>query len=553
MKSTQEAEDRFDQRAHYITDIASQSGTNLLWDFEYGKLALFSKYILEDPSLSGILFISKSSGSIDQKHAVGFIRGKGPVDKEVSDIANLFPDYYDDTNKVDLTWDNLAIGELHIFFDRRGLYTEQNQKMLGNLIWETMVFLFFFVAIYLVLQTQFIVPFKRSHELAMSLTDKFNNFIKHIGEGGSLETSRFTDLGELLERHSIQLDRKDEVGDFYRAFNSLVNAITVILSELSQYSSQLSILNEELEHRVKDRTQELEATCFDLKNAQGRMVQQEKLASIGQLAAGVAHEINNPLGYISSNINRLEEYFNEIFEFISELEKEVTNHEVIEDSGEHGHSLTAIKEKFDYDFIKQDLPELLKDCVEGSIRVQGIVENLKSFSRMDDAGTIIEFDINDAINSTHKLVHNELKYSCDVEKDLQSTLKIWGHYGQINQVISNLLVNASHAISDTEKFGTVSIKTWSDDNNVYLVIKDTGKGIHEEHLDKIFEPFFTTKEVGKGTGLGLNISYDIIVNNHKGEITVESEVGKGTTFFITLPENQQVTESDTIEGGSDVS
>ena len=552
VKSTKEAENRFEQRAGYISEIASQSGTNLLWDFEYKKLALFSQYILEDPSVSGVLYITKAVGVVDQTHAVGFIRGSGPVDKDVNDITRLFPDYYDDVNKIQLTWDNQIIGDLHIFFDRRELYIDQNQKILGNLIWETMIFLFFFVAIYLVLQTQFIQPFKRSHLLAMELTDKFNHFIKHIGEGGSLEANRFTDFGELLERHSIHLDRKDEVGDFYRAFNALVSAITVILSELSQYSSQLNILNEELESRVKERTQELEATCIDLKNAQGRMVQQEKLASIGQLAAGVAHEINNPLGYISSNINRLEEYFNDLFEFIGELEKEITNHEIIED-GEHNQALTELKDKFDYDFIKQDLPELLKDCVEGSVRVQGIVENLKSFSRMDDAGTITEFDINDAINSTHKLVHNELKYNCDVEKDLQSTLKIWGHYGQINQVVSNLLVNASHAIKETEKFGTVSIKTWSDDSRVYLLVRDTGKGIQKEHVEKIFEPFFTTKAVGKGTGLGLNISYDIIVNNHKGEITVESEVGKGTTFMITLPISQPSMPSDIIQTGSDKS
>ncbi len=548
VKNNKEEDKRFDQRALYITEIASQSGTNLLWDFEYNKLALFSQYILEDPILSGVLFVSKVSGSSDSGHVVGFVREIGAVDEDVVILEDYFPNYYDGVKEVDLVWAGEKIGELFVFFDRRDLLAYQDQRMWAELIRETLIFLIFLVAIYLVLQTQFVMPFKRSHELAKALTAKFNQFNKHLGEGGSLESSRFTDFNALVEQHSVQLDRQDEVGDFYRAFNTLVNGITMILSELSQYSSQLSTLNEELEQRVRDRTQELEDTCLDLKNTQSRMVQQEKLASIGQLAAGVAHEINNPLGYISSNINRLEEYFNDIFDFIAALEKQIVQNEIIDGGGEQCQMLTELKGKFDYEFILEDLPELLKDCVEGSVRVQSIVENLKSFSRMDDAGKIIEFDINDAVNSTLKLVHNELKYNCDVEKDLQSSLLVSGHYGQINQVISNLLVNASHAIKDTGQHGTVSIKTWSDDHSVYLLVQDTGKGIPEEYRDKIFEPFFTTKEVGKGTGLGLNISYDIIVNNHGGEITVESEVGRGTTFYITLPDRVNCGGGNAIEG-----
>ncbi|MFD2229082.1 sensor histidine kinase [Alkalimarinus sediminis] len=549
LKDIKEEEKRFDQRARYITEIASQSGTNLLWDFEYNKLALFSQYILEDPLLSGVLFVSQVSGGSEPGHVVGFVRGRGAVDEEIVNLSDHYPNFYDDTSRADLIWGDEKIGELWLFFDRRAVHAYQDQKMWAELIRQTLIFLIFLIAIYLVLQTQFVMPFKRSHELAKALTEKFNQFNKHLGAGGSLESSRFTDFNALIDRYAVQLDRQDEVGDFYRAFNALVNAITMILSELSQYSNQLSILNEELEQRVSDRTQELEDACIDLKNTQSRMVQQEKLASIGQLAAGVAHEINNPLGYISSNINRLEEYLNDLFAYVEELEKQITQSEIVDTDGVINPSLEALKAKFDYAFIKQDLPELLKDCVEGSVRVQGIVENLKSFSRMDDAGKIIEFDINDAVNSTLKLVHNELKYNCDVELDLQSSLKILGHYGQVNQVISNLLVNASHAIKDTGKHGTVSIKTWSDDHNVYLVVKDTGKGIPEEIVDRVFEPFFTTKDVGKGTGLGLNISYDIIVNNHGGEISVESEVGKGTSFFISLPDCNPGTHQEEFDGG----
>lgn len=558
VNSIAEEEKRFDKRALYITEIASQSGIVLLWDYEYGKLALFSQYILDDPLLSGVLFLSKSGGVNEANHAVGFTRSRGAIDENYTNAVDLYPEFYDDVNQVSLKVDDQEIGELFVFYDKRELYASQHKKIIRDLVSESLIFLLFFIAIYIVLQKQFVLPFKRSHELAKGLTESFNDFMRHRGDGGDMESCKLVDFNDLVQKHSIQLNRQDEVGDFYRAFNSLVKTINLILSELSQYSSQLSILNDELELRVSSRTEELEATCLDLQNTQSRMVQQEKMASIGQLAAGVAHEINNPLGYISSNINRLEEYVNDIFEYVDELEKMVATADTIEaDTIEVGsvdvekgssHTIATLREKCDFDFIRTDLPELLKDCVEGSVRVQEIVENLKSFSRIDDAAKITEFDINDAVNNCLKLVHNELKYHCDVKKELKSTLNVLGHYGQINQVISNLLINASHAIKDTEKHGSITIKTWSDDSNVYLVIQDSGTGISEDYIDKIFDPFFTTKEVGKGTGLGLNISYDIIVNNHSGELTVESEIGKGTCFFITLPKSQQKDIGETEDG-----
>ncbi|UZE97401.1 sensor histidine kinase [Alkalimarinus alittae] len=551
IKNNKDEELRFQQRALYITEIASQSGSGLLWGFEYDKLALFSEYLLDDPILSGVLFTSSSETHFGNR-IIGFVKGKGSVNDEADSIEPYYPEYYDDIKHIELIRGGETIGQLFVFFDKRSLHAHQTQRIWADLIRGTLIFSVFFIAIYVVLQTQFVKPFKRSHELAKALTKKFNEFNLHIGKGGNLESSSFNDFNALIEGYSVQLNRQDEVGDFYRAFNALVNAITMILSELSQYSAQLNTLNEELEQRVKDRTQELEDTLNSLKNTQSRMVQQEKLASIGQLAAGVAHEINNPLGYISSNINRLEDYFNDISEFIDALEKQSTQTDGFSIESDSRKTFSELKAQFDYGFIKQDLPDLLKDCVEGSVRVQTIVQNLKSFSRMDDAGENTEFDINDAVNSTLKLVRNELKYNCDVEIDLGDSLVVAGHYGQINQVISNLLVNASHAIKETGKHGSVVIKTWSDECNVYLRVKDTGKGIPQSQINKIFEAFFTTKDVGKGTGLGLNISYDIIVNKHGGDISVESEVGKGTSFLITLPRERRRDDTDEVRRERDI-
>jgi signal transduction histidine kinase len=298
------------------------------------------------------------------------------------------------------------------------------------------------------------------------------------------------------------------------------------------------MLNDELESRVKERTEELsasneklKASYEDLKFAQTKMMQQEKLASIGQLAAGVAHEINNPVGYVSSNINRLQEYFDSLQQLIEAYRKILQ-----EEKGEATQKKVAsIDADNDLQFILEDLPEIVKECLEGVGRVQEIVRNLKDFSRVDDAGKRKLFNINDAIESTLKLVWNELKYDSNVEKELLNEAMVEANYGQINQVISNLLVNASHAIKETGKHGQIFIKSWSDDAWVCFSIEDSGTGMPEEIRKNIFDPFFTTKPVGKGTGLGLNISYDIIVNQHKGEIEVNSTPGAGSTFIIKLP------------------
>ncbi len=246
-----------------------------------------------------------------------------------------------------------------------------------------------------------------------------------------------------------------------------------------------------------------------------QLVQADKLAAIGTLAAGVAHEINNPIGFISSNLNTMKKYLNKIKRFIEELEE-----------GADKDDKEIILE------ILEDFGDAIDESIEGATRVKDIVADLKSFSRVDKAEKEYA-NINEGIESTLNIVWNELKYHCKVEKEFGDIPDIYCIPNQLNQVFMNLLVNAAHATKG--KSGLITIKTWCDEKNVYASFKDNGVGIPQENLKKIFEPFFTTKDVGKGTGLGLSLAYDII-KKHDGSIEVKSEVGKGTEFIITLPQ-----------------
>ena len=244
-----------------------------------------------------------------------------------------------------------------------------------------------------------------------------------------------------------------------------------------------------------------------------KLAQSDKLAAIGTLAAGVAHEINNPIGYISSNLNTMKKYLEKIREH---LEKRDEPHEE-----DHKQIMDMVV----------DFNDAVNESIEGAARVKNIVADLKSFSRIDRAEKECA-NLNDGINSTLNIIWNELKYKCTVEKDFGILPELYCIPNQLNQVFMNILINAGHAI--TEEHGTILIKTWADDNNILISIKDDGCGIPKENLRKIFEPFFTTKEVGKGTGLGLSLAYDI-VRKHGGNIEVKSEVEIGTEFTITLP------------------
>jgi PAS domain S-box-containing protein len=264
-----------------------------------------------------------------------------------------------------------------------------------------------------------------------------------------------------------------------------------------------------------------------LEEAHSQLIQSEKMASLGQLAAGVAHELNNPIGFVYSNMGTLESYLNDIFVInaaYEEAEKTVGT-----SCSELDH-VRKIKKDKDYDYIKQDIFLLMAQSKDGLVRMRKIVQDLKDFSHVGEEGWKW-VDLHNGLDSTLNIVWNELKYKCQVIKEYGTLPQVYCMASQINQVFMNMLVNAAQAI---ETKGVITIRTGSEKDRVWVEIEDTGKGIPAEDLHRIFDPFFTTKQVGVGTGLGLSLSYGIIQKHH-GRIDVQSEVGKGTTMRIWIP------------------
>jgi PAS domain S-box-containing protein len=278
---------------------------------------------------------------------------------------------------------------------------------------------------------------------------------------------------------------------------------------------------------VTERKQ-AEQTVHDV---HAQLLQNEKLASIGQLAAGIAHEINNPMGFINSNLSTLDKYIDKFKQYIQELEQQLQQY----GNQEQQQKVTALRTRLKLDYVLRDVTLMLHESREGAERVMKIVQDLKTFAR-SDMQQVAPANINQCLDSTISIIWNQIKYVAELVRDYGELPKVPCNIQQLNQVILNLLVNAIHAIEagQQEGLGTITIKTWIDGQQACIAVSDTGCGIPEEVRRRIFDPFFTTKEVGKGTGLGLSISHEII-RKHGGELTVVSEVGNGTTFTIRLP------------------
>ncbi len=276
----------------------------------------------------------------------------------------------------------------------------------------------------------------------------------------------------------------------------------------------------------------------ELKQLQRQVLQSEKMASIGQLAAGVAHEINNPTGFIHANLIQLSEYLGDLdrlWPAVDRLKKAV-------DEGDGGAAkdasaaLHAIEQEIDLEFLRDDLGQAVRESQEGAERIRHIVQDLRDFSHQD-TGALDSADLNACVDSTAHIVWTMMRHSALLEKDYGDLPPVRCYPMQLKQVFMNLLVNAYQAIearADTSRAGLIRIETRAGDAGVVVRIADTGVGIEQSHVDRIFDPFFTTKEPGEGTGLGLSLSY-AIVERHGGTMHVESRVGEGTTFEIELP------------------
>jgi signal transduction histidine kinase len=288
---------------------------------------------------------------------------------------------------------------------------------------------------------------------------------------------------------------------------------------------------ESAEAELTRRNNELTELNVRLSMAQEQLMQSEKLASIGQLAAGVAHEINNPIGYVFSNFETLGTY---IARMLSMLEAYQQAEASIADSVVR-EQMRSLREEMDMEFLVEDIPLMMAESREGITRVRKIVQDLKDFSRVDANQEWQWADLHTGIDSTLNIVSNEVKYKADVVKQYGDIPEIECQPSHINQVIMNIVVNGAHAIQGER--GVITIRTGREGEQVWIEIADTGAGIPKEIQSRIFDPFFTTKPIGSGTGLGLSLSYGII-QKHNGQIEVQSEPGQGTTFRITLPIRQ---------------
>jgi len=305
--------------------------------------------------------------------------------------------------------------------------------------------------------------------------------------------------------------------------------------EIETLVTELSRVNTALEAKVRERTadlaqrneelernhRELEHAFAELERAQHQLLQSEKMASIGQLAAGVTHELNNPIGFVHSNLGTLERYAGTLGELLDAYEARLDPDD---------EELSALRRRLKIDFLREDLPALVSESREGTERVRKIVSDLKVFSHPGGTGPAFS-DIAEGLESTLNIVHNELKYKAKVVREFGELPRVRCLPDQINQVFMNILVNAAQAMED---FGEIRVAARADGDDVVVTIADNGPGIPPEILERVFDPFVTTKEAGKGTGLGLSISFDI-VRKHGGELSVKSEQGKGAAFTVRLP------------------
>ena len=266
------------------------------------------------------------------------------------------------------------------------------------------------------------------------------------------------------------------------------------------------------------------------KQLEKQLLMASKLAGIGELAAGIAHEINNPIGFVKSNMGTLNEYVDDITKLVGMYHELVGSVERGEDPKGLISSIREYEQNIDSDYVIHDIEKIVSENQDGLSRVAKIVRDLRTFTRFDGEQKN-RVDVNKVIEESLNLTRNEVKYKAAITKELSALPEIMGFGNQLSQVFINLIVNAAHAI---EKKGEIIVRSYLKDDNVIVEVSDTGKGMSEETMEHIFDPFFTTKPAGQGTGLGLSIAQDI-VSKHGGSISVESESGKGTTFRVVLP------------------
>lgn len=500
------------KRANTTASLFATTTKDALLGYDLASLDAFTEELMENPDIAYVKVIGQNEQLFSARGDPSLIERKFKVDHRLNDVIDGIFD-----TSASIIQNEFVFGRIEL-----GISIQPTQEKIARV--QTWSGILAFIELMLVAAFSYILGSYLTRQL-------------RVLNKGSHQVKKALKTGDFLNV-KVAVKGNDELSDLARSFNSLTESLQQELQLNQEQKDQLQTLNNQLEQKVAKRTETLNVRNKELldinneiKETQQQLLQAEKMASVGQLAAGVAHEINNPIGFVSSNLSTLKDYVRSYQLLTNEVTK-LTN---TEDSQavEVFSSLQKHLEKEDFEFINQDVSELIEESEEGLQRVSEIVGGLKLFSRVDNDEKQL-FDLNACLKTTLNMVKNELKYDCDIETDFHTLPTIAVNVGKLNQVFTNLLINAGQAIKSTEKFGLLSLSTRVEEDNIVIRIKDTGIGMPEEVLHKIFNPFFTTKPEGSGTGLGLSISFGIIVD-HGGELIAESKVGVGSCFTVKLP------------------
>ena len=502
-----------DTSAQTATNLFVSTAKNAFLSYDLASLEADATEILSNPNISYVRVLDNNNNVYVEKGEPEALNHPFQLD---SDVMSATDGIYD--TAADIKVGETLYGRVEIGLDVDSINQSVNRVRTWTLTLAA-------IELALIALCSFLLG-----SYLMSQLKQLRAGARHLG--AAVKDKNYQDI-------SVKVRGKDELSELAEAFNQLVELLKDENIHRERVEGELKELNSLLEVKVKQRTSllnqknfQLEEANKDLKEAQVQLLQAEKMASVGQLAAGVAHEINNPIGFVNSNMHTLSEYvatYQMIFQQLNDvLLKDTDTHQ-----DEAIKQLRNIIQQQDMEFINSDISELITDSKDGLIRVAEIVKGLKLFSRVD-SDEMQSYNLNDCVRTTLAMVNNQLKYICSVETHLGSIPHIMMNMGKISQVVTNLLINAGQAIESTGVQGTITITTRELDGYIELSVQDTGCGIEPSHLDKLFNPFFTTKPEGQGTGLGLSISFGI-AQEHGGTLHASSKDGEGSCFTLCLP------------------